>query len=247
MNIPELIYQLRDFLWDAPLMIILLGTGIYLSFRLKGLQITKLWYAINIAFFKKGSEIEDTSKAKGDISHFQALMTALSSTVGTGNIAGVATAIAIGGPGAMFWLWVTGLLGIVTKYAESFLAVKYRKVGENGEMSGGPMYYIEHGLNKKWLAIVFAAFTVIAVFGTGNMVQSNSVAEVLDATFEIPPYITGIVLMISVGAVILGGIKKIGAVTGWLVPFMIGFYFLATIIILVIYASEIPNALILIF
>ncbi len=230
------------FAWGPPMLILLVGTGFWLTFSLRGLQFTQLWHSLYLAFFKRKG---DTTEP-GDITHFQALMTALSATVGTGNIAGVATAIAAGGPGALFWMWLTGLVGMATKYSEAVLAVKYRVVDENGEMSGGPMYYISKGLNQPWLGAVFAAFAAIAAFGIGNMVQSNSVAAAVEATFNISPVITGLVLMVCTAAVILGGIKNIGKVTGVLVPIMIAFYMVGALIIIFMNISGVPAALSLI-
>ena len=227
------------FAWGPPMLIFLVGTGLWLTLALRGLQFRKLWYSLYLALIKRK---EDTDEP-GDISNFQALMTALSATVGTGNIAGVATAIAAGGPGALFWMWVTGLVGMATKYAEAVLAVKYREVDEAGTMSGGPMYYIAKGLGWKWLGALFAVFATVASFGIGNMVQSNSVADVLEATFQVPFYITGIVLMIATALVILGGIKNIGKVTGILVPVMIVSYMVGALVILVLNMSGIPAAL----
>lgn len=229
--------------WGAPLLVLLVGTGIWLTIALKGLQFTSLFHSLYLALIKRKEEGEE----EGDISHFQALMTALSATVGTGNIAGVATAIAVGGPGAMFWMWLTGLIGMATKYAEAVLAVVYREKDENGEMQGGPMYYISKGLGWKWMGAAFALFASVAAFGIGNMVQSNSVADAVHATFHIPMWVTGLILMVLVASVVLGGIKTIGKVTGVLVPIMIVFYMLGAIVILVMYAAEIPAAFALIF
>jgi len=233
----------RDFVWGIPLLILLVGTGVYLTFRLHGIQITKLGYSLYLGLIKR----KETSDEPGDISHFQALMTALSATVGTGNIAGVATALAAGGPGALFWMWITGLFGMATKYAEAVLAVKYRQVDENGAMSGGPMYYLSKGLGAHWLGLFFAVFAAVAAFGIGNMVQSNSVADALNSNFNIPPVWTGLVLMISTVLVIVGGIKSIGRVTGVLVPIMIIFYFLSALAILFINYDIIPSIFVLIF
>ena len=183
----------------------------------------------------------------GDISHFQALMTALSATVGTGNIAGVASAIAIGGPGALFWMWLTGLFGMATKYSEAVLAVKYREVDALGTMSGGPMYYIEKGLKNKWLAFIFALFAACAAFGTGNIIQSNSVAEAMHATFNVPSWVTGIFLLMITYLVIMGGIKSIAKAASAIVPFMILFYIIAGTVILILFYKNIPHAFTLIF
>lgn len=243
MNLLEgIIGKVGAFAWGPPMLVLLVGTGIWLTFSLRGLQFRKLWYALYLALIKRK---EDTDEP-GDITHFQALMTALSATVGTGNIAGVATAIAVGGPGALFWMWVTGLVGMATKYAEALLAVKYRTVDENGEMSGGPMYYISRGLNMRWLGSTFATFAAIAAIGTGNMVQSNSVADAVEATYHISPVVTGIILMIATAAVVLGGIKKIGQVTGFFVPIMILFYMGGASYIILINISAVPDALLLI-
>ncbi len=239
----EIITKVGSFVWGPPMMILLVGTGLWLTINLKGIQFTKMFYALYLALIKR----KEKTDQPGDISHFQALMTALSATVGTGNIAGVATAIAAGGPGALFWMWVTGLVGMATKYAEAILAVTYRETDEKGEMSGGPMYYISRGLNMPWLGTLFAFFATIASFGIGNMVQSNSVAAAVEATFHVSPVITGIVLMVLTAIVVLGGIKKIGQVTGVLVPVMIVFYVIGALIILFMNASAVPEAFKLIF
>ena len=234
--------KIGAFAWGPPMLILLVGTGFWLTFALRGLQFRKLGHALYLALIKR----KEDSDQPGDITHFQALMTALSATVGTGNIAGVATAIAVGGPGALFWMWITGLVGMATKYAEAVLAVKYRVVDENGEMSGGPMYYIANGLKMPWLGTIFAIFASVAAFGIGNMVQSNSVADAVEATYHVPTAVTGIVLMVCTAAVILGGIKKIGKVTGILVPIMIVFYMLGAGYIILTHLSEVPAALVFI-
>lgn len=234
--------KIGAFAWGPPMLILLVGTGFWLTFALRGLQFRKLGYALYLALVKRK---EDTDEP-GDITHFQALMTALSATVGTGNIAGVATAIAVGGPGALFWMWITGLVGMATKYAEAVLAVKYRVVDEYGEMSGGPMYYISQGLKMPWLGTVFAIFASVAAFGIGNMVQSNSVADAVATTYSIPHMVSGIVLMACTAAVVLGGIKKIGKVTGTLVPIMIVFYVSGAMYIILANITEVPAALVFI-
>ena len=241
-SIENLVGQVGAFAWGPPMLIFLVGTGFYLTILLKGLQFRKLWYSLWLALVKRKEETLEP----GDITHFQALMTALSATVGTGNIAGVATAIAAGGPGALFWMWVTGLVGMATKYGEAVLAVKYRIKDQNGDMSGGPMYYISKGLGWKWLGFVFALFAAVAAFGIGNMVQSNSVADAVNATFNVPFWVTGIVLMIFTALVILGGIKSIGKVTAVVVPIMIIFYMGGALIILVLNIAGIPAALALV-
>ena len=241
-QIETIVGKVGAFAWGPPMLIFLVGTGFYLTIALRGLQFRKLWYSLWLALVKRK---EDTDEP-GDISHFQALMTALSATVGTGNIAGVATAIAAGGPGALFWMWITGLVGMATKYSEAVLAVKYRTTDEKGEMSGGPMYYIANGLGWKWLGTLFAIFAAIAAFGIGNMVQSNSVADAVEATFHVPFYVTGIVLMIFTAMVVLGGIKSIGRITGIVVPIMIIFYMGGCLIILLLKITAIPAALALV-
>ena len=241
-TLDAIVGKIGAFAWGPPMLILLVGTGFWLTFSLRGLQFTKLGHALYLALIKRK---EDTDEP-GDITHFQALMTALSATVGTGNIAGVATAIAIGGPGALFWMWITGLVGMATKYAEAILAVKYREVDENGEMSGGPMYYISKGLNMPWLGAIFAVFAAVAAFGIGNMVQSNSVADAVEATFSIPTWATGVTLMVCTAAVILGGIKSIGKVTSVLVPIMIFFYVMGAGYIILTHITEVPAALVFI-
>ena len=230
--------HVNGYIWGLPLIVLLLGTGLYLSFILRGIQFTALIPALYLALIKKN----DPEETEGDISHFQALMTALAATVGVGNIAGVATAIAVGGPGAVFWMWITGLVGMATKYSEAVLAVKYRKKDANGAMIGGPMHYISDGLGLKWLGVLFAVFAAIAAFGIGNMVQSNSVAAALTNAFGISPGVTGVFICIAVGLVIIGGIKSIAKVTSTVVPFMIIFYILATLYILIDNFRMVPDA-----
>ncbi|WP_018395664.1 sodium:alanine symporter family protein [Bacillus sp. 37MA] len=237
----ELLRSISSFIWGPPLLIFIVGTGIYLTFRIGFLQIRLLPYSLKLAFSKNQDK-----NSEGDISHFQALMTALAATIGTGNIVGVATAILIGGPGALFWMWISAFFGMATKYAEAVLAVKYRVQDEDGEMSGGPMYYLERGLNQKWLGVLFALFGAIAAFGIGNLVQANSVASVVKSTFDVPTWITGIVLTIFSALVLLGGIKSIGRVAAFFVPFMAAFYVIAGLIVLFINMTEIPAAIVLI-
>ncbi|OAS88359.1 MULTISPECIES: alanine/glycine:cation symporter family protein [Metabacillus] len=234
--------DVSSFVWGPPLLILLVGTGLYLTIRLGFLQFRMLPYSLKLAFSKKQDK-----KSEGDISHFQALMTALAATVGTGNIVGVATAVLMGGPGAVFWMWVTALVGMATKYSEAILAVKYRVKDKNGEMSGGPMYYLEHGLKQKWLGVLFAIFGAVAAFGIGNMVQSNSVSGVMKATFSVPTFVTGIIITIFTALVILGGIKSIGRVTAYFVPIMALFYLIAGLIVLIMNANLVPDAIGLIF
>ncbi len=231
--------------WGPLMLVLILGTGVFLQAGLKIMPIRKLGFGFGLLW--KGRI--PPSEGKGEISPFNALMTSLAATIGTGNIAGVATAIFLGGPGALFWMWCTALVGMATKYAEAVCAVKYREVDELGNHVGGPMYYIKNGLSKKWLwlAPTFAGFGAIAGFGIGNTVQANSVADVLSSSYGIPTWLTGVVLLILVGAVILGGIKRIARVAGKLVPFMAIAYLLAGLVVLAINAAEIPAALGLIF
>jgi alanine or glycine:cation symporter, AGCS family len=238
-----------DFIWGPWLLIpLLLITGIYLTGMLRGIQFTKLGYALWLALIKRKEP-----DAKGDITHYQALTVALAATIGVGNIAGVGTAIALGGPGALFWMWVTGLVGMATKYAEAFLGVKYRRVDAKGEQSGGPMFYLSEGLKTQYgaragtigtvLAVMFAVFGAIAAFGIGNGVQSNTVAAALENEWSVPTWVTGLVLMLVAMAVILGGIRVIGRFTAAFVPFMAIFYILGATVILVLNANQLPGAL----
>jgi len=239
----EILQQVSGIIWGVPLIVLLLGTGVYLTFLLKGLQFRTLISSLNLALIKR----KESGEHSGDITHFQALMTALAATVGTGNMAGVASAIAAGGPGALFWMWVTGFFGMATKYSEAVLAVKYRQVDKLGTMSGGPMYYIEKGLKQKWLARLFAVFAACAAFGIGNMVQSNSVADALHATTGAPHWVSGGVLFVFTTLVIMGGIKSIARATSFIVPVMIVFYMVAGIVILILFYDRIPGAFNLIF
>jgi alanine or glycine:cation symporter, AGCS family len=241
-TLDTLISYAGDFLWGIPGMAMLLLTGLYLTIMLRGLQFWAIWHALYLALIVR----KDADGADGDINHFQALMTALAATVGTGNIVGVATAILLGGPGALFWMWMTGLVGMATKYAEAVLAVKYRVKGPDGQMSGGPMYYLSRGLGSNWLAKTFALCGGVAAFGIGNMVQSNSVAGAVGAAFGVPAWVTGLLLAVATGAVVIGGIRSIGRITGVLVPFMIVVYMVGAIYILLIHVSEIPQALALV-
>ena len=228
--------------WGPVLLALLLGTGIYLTLGLKGMTIRKIPYAFRqLLKGRKGS-------GEGEVTPFNALMTSLSSTVGTGNIAGVATAISLGGPGALFWMWLTALVGMATKYAEAVLAVNYRETDERGKKVGGPMYYIKNGLGDNWkfLGILFAIFGSIAGFGLANTVQSHEVSKVLAQNYSIPTHYSGIVMAVLVGMVLLGGIKRIGAVAGKLVPLMTIVYVISTVFILASYYEAIPSAIALI-
>ena len=237
----DLTERISALVWGAPLLILLVGTGLYLTISLRGLQFSKLGHSLYLALIRRR---EEGDGVEGDISHFQALMTALAATVGTGNIAGVATAIAVGGPGALFWMWMTGLVGMATKYSEAVLGVRFRVTDERGEMAGGPMYYLSRGIGGglgRFLGGMFALFAAIAAFGIGNMVQSNSVADALQSSFGVPPLWTGIALTVLTGAVILGGIKSIGRVTAFFVPLMIVFYILGGLVVLAINWAAIPG------
>ena len=229
------------YVWGVPLLVLLVGTGILLTVRLRGIQVTMLGHALRETFARS------RENEMGDISHFKALMIALAATIGTGNIIGVATAISVGGPGALFWMWVTAAVGMATKYGEGVLAVKYRVVDENGEMAGGPMYYLERGLGQKWLGVLFALFGAIASFGIGNMVQANAVSGNLKEALGIDPLLTGVVLAVCTAAVIIGGVKKIGNVAAVMVPVMAVVYVLGCLAILVRFAGEVPAAFALVF
>lgn len=239
-EIIELLNRIDSWVWQ-PLFVILVGTGLFLTWRLRGVQFRYLWYAHKLAFTHKDES------AQGDISHFQALMTALAATIGIGNIAGVATAVAMGGLGSLFWLWITALIGMATKYSEAILAIQYRTTDKKGEMAGGPMYYIEKGLKWKWLALAFAFFGAITAIFTGNIVQSNSISLALENSLHIDPWITGVILAVCTGLVLLGGIRSIGGVTSFLVPIMAIFYILGCVAIIVIRADQIPEAIATIF
>jgi len=229
---------LNDLVWGPYMLILLVGTGCFLTVKLQFINIRKLVPAIKLAF-TPGKK----SDGDGDISPFQALTTALSATVGTGNIAGVATAITLGGPGAIFWMWVCAFFGMATKYSEAVLAVKYRQHLPDGTICGGPMHYLTRGLGLKWLGLLFAFFGVLASFGIGNMVQANSVALALEEAFNIPLGLSGIVLAGLTALVIIGGIKRIGRVTSKIVPVMALFYVVFACIIILSNISEIPSVL----
>ncbi|MFA7009243.1 MAG: amino acid carrier protein, partial [Elusimicrobiales bacterium] len=224
--------------WGLPLIILLFGTHLYLTVRL-GLIQRYLPKAIRLSFSRE-------KEGEGEISHFGALMTALAATIGTGNIVGVATAVAAGGPGAVLWMWLTGVFGIATKYAEALLSVKYRVLSPSGEISGGPMYVLERGLNAKWLGIIFAFFTSVAAFGIGNMVQANSISQMLNDAFGLSCWLSGAVMTGLTAFVILGGIKSIAKFCEKLVPFMAVFYILGCLIILLLNYGKMPGTISLI-
>lgn len=227
------------FLWGWPMLVLLCGTHLYLTVRLKFIQ-RYIWKAIRLS-------LAPDKHGDGDVSHFGSLTTALAATIGTGNIVGVATALALGGPGAMLWMWLTGVFGIATKYGEALLAVKYRQKTSDGTMLGGPMYALEKGLGLKWLAVLFCFFTAFASFGIGNMVQANSVATLVQESLHIEPYFSGLVMAVLTAAVILGGVRSIAVVCERLVPFMAIFYVGGCLIVLCLNASYFLPACKLIF
>ncbi|HQO15120.1 MAG TPA: sodium:alanine symporter family protein [Smithellaceae bacterium] len=234
----DFIIWLNGYLWGPPILVLLFGTHLFLTFRLRFIQ-RYVGLGIKLSFKK------DTS-GEGDVSQFGALTTALAATIGTGNIVGVATAVTLGGPGAVLWMWLTGVFGISTKYSEALLAVKYRVKTSDGTMLGGPMYALEKGLKMKWLAVLFCIFTAIASFDIGNMTQANSISALAGKTLNLPPYITGVIMTILVGIVIIGGIKSIARVCEKLVPFMAICYVIGCLIILALNANYIVPAIALI-
>ncbi|MBV1914928.1 MAG: sodium:alanine symporter family protein [Pseudomonadales bacterium] len=242
-TISAYISTLNGIVWGPVMLILILGTGAYLMLGLRAMPLQKLVYGFQMLW--RGRK----AQGEGDVSPFNALMTSLAATIGTGNIAGVATAIALGGPGALFWMWCTALVGMATKYAEAVFAVHYRETDGNGDHVGGPMYYIKNGLGPKWtwLATMFAVFGALAGFGIGNTVQSNSVADVLSSTFGFSHSITGLVMAVLVGVVLLGGIRRIASVAGRLVPLMGLFYLVASLFALVSQFDKIPAVLDLVF
>ncbi|MFO8069387.1 MAG: sodium:alanine symporter family protein [Alkalibacterium sp.] len=240
----EINKTINEFVWGWPLLVLLLGADIYLTIRTGFIPFTKFGYAMKQTLFKMFAKEQ---VGEGEVTAFQAVSTALAAAVGTGNIAGVGTAIAIGGPGAIFWMWLAALFGMATKFGEVVLSIEYREKTEKGHFVGGPMYYLDKGANMKWLGVLFAVFGTIATFGIGNMVQSNSVAASLKTTFNVDPLVTGIVLAIAVSLVTLGGIKKIGQVTSVLVPLMAAIYITGGLIIIVLNIELVPAAFGIIF
>lgn len=241
--VKNILNLMNNLVWGPPLLILLVGTGIYFTVKLGFLQITKLPLAFKYLFSKD----EDQVKGDGDISSFAALCTALSATIGTGNIVGVATAVGTGGPGAILWMWIAAFVGMATKYAEGFLAIKYRECDENGQMCGGPMYYIEKGTGNKLLAKLFAFFGLaVALLGIGTFGQVKSISDAVTKGFNIPPQITATVITVLVAAVTLGGIQRISKVAEKIVPFMASLYIIGASLILICYFREIPEAILLI-
>lgn len=245
----EILVAIRDFLWGPVMLILLVGTGVFLTFRLKFLPWRNLPHALKSVFGKSDPEMKKTGD--GDITPFQSLMTALAATIGTGNIVGVATALVSGGPGALFWMWISALFGLSTKYAESVLAVKYREKNAAGEYAGGPMYAMKNGFRAKrlgrFLGFCFALFTVLASFGIGNLTQANSIAGAVSGTFSVPAWVTGIVLIGLTLVVLLGGIKSIGRVCEKLVPTMAVLYVGFALIVIIGNFSNVPSGVAQIF
>lgn len=243
-TLTAIVTAINDFVWGPPMLVLILGTGLFLQMRLKLMPVMRIGTGFRMIWRGR----KPAAGAAGEISPYAALMTALAATVGIGNIAGVATAIAIGGPGALFWMWITALVGMATKYAEVLLAVHYRETDDRGEQTGGPMYAIKNGLgrNWRWLGAAFAIFGGIAGFGIGNMVQANSIADVLRSGFGVSPWVSGVVMTALTGFVLLGGVKRIGAVAEKLVPFMCVGYVAVSLLVLGLYADQIPAAFALI-
>ena len=239
-GIEQFFADFSEFLWGPWLLILLVGTGVWLTILLRGIQFRLLFYALRLTFSRE-------REGEGDVSHFGALMIALAATIGSGNIAGVATAVTLGGPGAVVWMWVAALFGMATKYAEGFLAVRYRQVNHKGEISGGPMYYLETGLGWKWLGLCFAVFGALAAFGIGNMVQANTTSAALAGVFPVSVEMVGLVLATLTGLVILGGIRRIADVVTFFVPVMVLLYFAGSLVIILGHLAELPAGLGLLF
>ena len=243
MGFEDLIQGLNQIVWGVPMLVLLLGTGMFLTIGLRFMSVRKIPFALKELFRKRSRQGE------GEVSPFGALMTALSSTIGTGNIAGVAAAIAIGGPGAIFWMWMTAIVGTATKYSEGVLALRFRETDANGNHVGGPMYYIKNGMGRGWLwlAGLFATFGMLGAWGTGALVQSNSIADGLKSAYNIDPILTGAVIALGAAAVILGGVKRIAGVASKLVPFMAAAYLVAGLIVIGANVGQVPNAFARIF
>lgn len=239
-SINQFFASLSGFMWGPWLLFLLVGTGVLLTVRLRGIQFRLLPYALRLTFSRERT-------GKGDISHFGALMISLAATIGVGNIAGVATAVALGGPGAVVWMWITALFGMATKYAEAFLAVRYRTVNERGEISGGPMFYLEQGLGWKGWAICFAVCGALAAFGIGNMVQANTTAEAIITTVDVPKYAVGLVLMLATGLVVFGGVKSIAEVASFFVPIMVLLYLGGSLFIILSHWEQLPSGISMLF
>lgn len=247
-QLAEILKAVDDFVWGPVMLVFLVGTGVFLTIRLKFLPWRNLGYALKLTLSKESRKADN---GDGDISPFSALMTALAATIGTGNIVGVATAMVSGGPGALIWMWVSACFGLSSKFAECMLAIKYRSVNENGEMSGGPMYTMKAALKNKKLGVtlgwLFALFAVIASFGIGNMTQSNSISDALHATFSIDTWITGLVITVAALLIIVGGIQKISKVSTLVVPFMAVFYMIAGVFVIIANIENLPAGVAMIF
>lgn len=239
-TLSSLVGSANGLVWGPPMLVLILGTGIYLTIGLRLFPLRHIGQGFRLLF--QGRHAHSTH---GQISPFNALMTSLSATVGTGNIAGVATAISIGGPGALFWMWCTALVGMATKYSEALCAVHFREVDDDGNYAGGPMYYIKNGLGKNWtwLAVAFGIFGTVAGFGIGNMVQANSVKDALMTTFSVPPWLTSIIIAVPVALVLLGGVKRIAHAAGVLVPFMAISYFVVGLVVILMNITDVPAAI----
>lgn len=237
--IEDLNSTLNNFIWGPIILTLIVGTGVYYTVRSKFLPVRKFTYVMKNTIMKM---FDKTNVEEGEVTPFQAVSAALAATIGTGNIVGVATAIAVGGPGAVFWMWMSAFFGMMTKYAEIVLAIEYREKNDEGSWVGGPMYYIKNGLNLKWLAAAFALLAALASFGIGNMVQSNSIALALEDTFSIDPYVTGILITALAAIIIIGGLKRIVSVTERVVPFMAAFYILCSLVVVVLNFDQLPNA-----
>lgn len=245
MDLQNILQRISDFIWGPPLLILLVGTGIYLTLKLKLIQVLRLPLALKYVFGKDEEATDEN--AEGDVSSFGALCTALSATIGTGNIVGVATAVKAGGPGALLWMWIAAFFGMATKYAEGVLAIKYREIDANGQMSGGPMYYIQNGLGLKWLAKIFAVLGVgVAFFGIGTFGQVKSISDAALISFNIPFWVTAIIVTLLVALVTLGGIKRISKVSEKIVPLMAALYILGAMLLLIFNYTAIPAAISLI-
>ena len=244
MDVGQILASINDFVWGPIMLALLVGTGVFLTVRLRFLPWRNLVYAICLIFRRK-------DESEGDISPFQSLMTALASTIGTGNIVGVATAMVLGGPGALVWMWISAAFGLSTKYGESVLAVKYRQQNRRGEMAGGPMYAMRQGIKNKYvgrlLAGMFAFFVVFASFGIGNMTQANSIAAALETSFAVPSWMVGMVLTVMALAILLRGIKSIGKVCGIIVPFMAIGYFIASVVVILVNITALPAGIVMMF
>lgn len=244
----DFVTRVDDFVWGPVMLVLLVGTGVFLTFRTSFLTWRNLGYALKSTLSK---EARTKSRGEGDVSPFSALTTALAATIGTGNIVGVATAMVSGGPGALVWMWISAAFGLTSKFSECMLAIKYREVNAKGEMSGGPMYTMKKGLKNKTLGVVlawlFALFAVIASFGIGNMTQGNSISGALHATFQIPTWITGIIITVLSLLIIVGGIKSISKVSSVVVPVMAIFYVICGLIVIFGNLSNLPSGLAMIF